>query len=401
MILDQLFLDLTVRRQHWMMYRNEEKLLQKHQVNDFRPYTNLLLTCKEINKEAKNHWDKYYLQQCCFYFWHVSKLYDLAQILDRTGGPYTEVKYVLRSQCAGDHVNCFCLASTTAEVGTHEAEWFIETQPGVKPDYPEEFDKHFTQRLFAPTGAPGRAMDIGEGAHEATDEYPVRTVVYKIAGKDFARGEYPGPGTCAISAHCDKTIHESEGIRTDVYAQMQGKFSGIFWGGYDAAIGYAKLKLWEATPLRHLQDRCHCKEWKFAENRFAETKMLKRGERGRSELLQRWFKKITVDRKWLTLGGDAEAEVPHDLLAVYEMSHWLDKEHWSERAMAHWETFYMSESAWEEAEDFGRLTAAEEAFERQWEQIERERERGEVEREKLERGKIERERIEREKIDRV
>jgi hypothetical protein len=53
MVFDQLFLDLTVRRQRFMMYHNEEKLLHKHQVNDFRPYTNMLLTCKELSDEAK------------------------------------------------------------------------------------------------------------------------------------------------------------------------------------------------------------------------------------------------------------------------------------------------------------------------------------------------------------
>ena len=368
MIFDQVFLDLTVRRQRSMMYRNGEKLLQKNKVNDFRPYRALLLTCSELNKEVKEHWDKYYLHRCCVYFWHVSKLYDLAQMLDKKGQPFAEIKYVLRSQCAApENVNTFCLLSTVAEVGTHEAEWFIETQPGISPGYPEDLKRYFTQRLFPTAVNDFGAIEVEEGTYEATEDIPVRVVVHKEAGETFARAECRGPDSCAVSGHRNETVTKGGGFRTDEYAEMQGKFSGIFWGGYDAAIGYAKLKLWKTTPLRHLEGRCRCREWSDPENRYAEHKLLRYDERERLKLLSKWYNKITVDRKWLALGGQADEEQGlSGLLGEYGMEYWLDEEHWSVEVENHWESFENTDWEWEEIEDFRRLTAAEELLERQY-----------------------------------
>jgi hypothetical protein len=383
MVFEQLFLDLTVRRQHSMMHRNEEKLLQKHQVNDFRPYTNLLLTCKELNKEAKKLWEEQYLHECCFYFWHVSKLYDLAMILEKLGGAYTEIKYVLRPQFAENFVCNMCLAATAAEAGTNEAIGFIQTQPGVSPPYPDDLDKHFVKRLFPSTGNDSGKIEIGEGTYEATDENPVRTVVYKEAGKTFALGEYPGPESCTISTHLNESVlestnhddnnefqvYEGRGARVDTYEQMQGKFSGIFWGGYDPAVGYGKLKLWEAVPLFHLESRCQCKRWNEPAKRHVETKMLKRGVKEHSKLLDKWFKKITKDRKWLALGGEVDEDGLSGLLEESNLSHWLDEEYWEMKASENWERMRMSDSAWEDTEDFRRLTAQEDLLERQYEEI--------------------------------
>ena len=226
MVFDQLFLDLTVRRQWSVMHHNEEKLLQKYQVNDFRPYTNLLLTCKELNKEAKNHWDRYYLRECCFYFWHISKLYDFAMVLDKMGRPYTEIKYVLRSQWAESNVSQFCLTATVARLGLSEIEWFMRCQPGISPDYPDVFEEQFLDRI---RGSAGRYSKIDAGIYDATDENPVRAVVGKDeAGKTFARGEYVGPETCEISAHEENTPLGDGGYMRDCYKQMQGSSPASF-----------------------------------------------------------------------------------------------------------------------------------------------------------------------------
>jgi hypothetical protein len=387
MVFDQLFLDLTVRRQSAMVYRNEEKLLQKHQVNDFRPYTNLLLTCKELNKEAKKLWDEQYLRECCFYFWHISKMYDLALILQKLGGAYTEIKYVLRSQCAESFVCQMCLATTVLEAAIDDTVAFIYTQPGARPGYPDHRDEAFVRRLFPSTEDNSGKIEIGEGTYEATDDIPLRTVVYKEAGKTFAHGEYSGAESCTISTHLTETdlestnhddnnefqVFEGRGARADIYEQMRGKFSGIFWGGYDAAEGYAKLKLWEAVPLLHLESRCQCKKWNDPASRIAQNKMLKRGEKERSTLLDKWFKKITKDPKWLALGGEVDDEGIYGLLELYGLSHWLDEEYWDSKAAENWDGMRMDALAWEEVEDFRRLTAREDLLERQYEEIMRQR----------------------------
>jgi hypothetical protein len=388
MVFDQLFLDLTVRRQHNMKYHNEEKLLQKHQVNDFRPYTNLLLTCKELNKEARKLWEEQYLHECCFYFWHVSKLYDLAVILEKLGRPYTEIKYVLRTRFAENFVCNMCPAATAAEAGRNEAVWFIQTQPGVPPSFPKDLEKHFFNRLFPSTGDDSGKIEVAEGTYEATDENPVRTVVHKEAGTTFALGKSPDAESCTISTHLNETVlestnhdannefkvYEGRGARADTYEQMQGKFSGIFWGGYDAAVGYGKLELWEALPLFHLESHCQCKKWNEPSNRHAETKLLRRCENEHAKLLDKWFKKITKDRKWLALGGAVDDEGGMTrMLEEYNLSPWLEEEFWDVRANENWESMCMSDSAWEEVEDFRRLTAREDMLERQYEEIMRER----------------------------
>jgi hypothetical protein len=389
MVFDQLFLDLTVRRQHFMKYHNGEKLLQKHQVNDFRPYTNLLLTCKELNKEAKKLWEEQYLHECCFYFWHVSKLYDLAMLFEKLGGAYTNVRYVLRTQFVENFVCNMCLAATAAEAGEHEALWFMQTQPVVSPDYSDEFDQHFIRRLFPSTGNDSGKIEIGEGVYEATDENPVRTVVYKEAGKTFAHGEYSGPESCSLSTHLTETVLEStnhdnnnelqiyvegRGARHDVYEQMQGKFSGIFWGGYDPAVGYGKLKLWEAVPLLHLESRCLCRKWNDPANRHdEEDDMLRRGDKIRSKLLDKWFNEIINDPKWLALGGEVDEEGLSGVLDDYGMEHWNDAEYWEMRADENWSSMRLSASMWHEVETFHRKLELEEAFYEEYQRIMRER----------------------------
>ena len=347
MVFDQLFLDLTVRRQSTMVYRNEEKLLQKHQVNDFRPYTNLLLTCKELNKEAKKLWDEQYLRECCFYFWHVAKLYDQALVLQKLGGAYTELKYVLRSQWEEDHVSRFCLASSVNHIVRSEAEDFMSCQPGVLPDFLDTFEEQFRKRVH---GSAGRYSKLIEGIYEATDDNPICAVIYKDeAGKTFARGEYPSAESCTISTHQDHTPSGDSCYRIDTYSQMQGKFSGIFWGSHDAAVSYGKLKLWEATPLCHGHGHCPCDKWDKPENRFDYLDMVTGDHYDRFALLSRWYGEIVKDRKWLELGGQpAHSEVAVATDHVPEF--WWDIEYWLECAREYWASWDFDEDEDEDSQ---------------------------------------------------
>jgi hypothetical protein len=333
MVFDQLFLDLTVRRQQSMKYRNGEKLLQKHQVNDFRPYTNLLLTCKELNTEAKKFWEEQYLRECCFYFWHVSKLYDLALVLQKLGGVYTELKYVLRSQWEEDHVSRFCLTSSVRHIVRSEAENLMSCQPGVLPDFPDEFEEQFKKRIHR---SAGRYSILVEGIYEATEENPIRAVIHKDqARKCFTRGEYPSSESCTISTHQDNTPAGDWYYRSDTYSQMQGKFSGIFWGGYDAVVSYGIFKLWEGAPLCPGPGHCPCEKWDNPENRFDCLKLVKEDQREGFALLHRWYNEIVEDPKWLGMGGQSD----HSELIVatgHVPEFWWDMDYWLECAREYW-----------------------------------------------------------------
>jgi hypothetical protein len=371
MVFDQLFLDLTVRRQRFMMYHNEEKLLHKHQVNDFRPYTNLLLTCNELSDEAKKLWEKQYLGRCCFYFWHISKLYDLAMVVDKMGKPYTDIKYVLRSQWAEAHVSRFCLAATVARLSLFETEYFMSCQPGISPDYPDVFEEQFLDRIH---GSAGRYRVVDAGIYEATDENPVRAVVEKDeAGKTFARGEYAGPESCEISTHEDDTSLGDGGHRRDCYAQMQGKFSGIFWGGYDAAIGYGKFKLWEAVPSCPGPGHCYCENWDNPDNRFDCSELVLRDIDERAALMRRWCEEIVCDRKWLNLGGHPQESVG-DLVEYYGIEDWLDFHYWSGLADGYWASWDFDEDEDTEGEDTQGEDTQEEGVEDEENEEERQRE---------------------------
>jgi hypothetical protein len=312
MVFDQLFLDLTVRRQRSIMYHNEENLMQKHQANDFRPYSNLLLTCKELNREAKNHWEQYYLHQCCFYFWHVWKLHDFAIELEKLGKPYTEIKYVLRSRHeeSDDIIKPFCVAGEVARIAEDETDTFMGSQPGAPPDYPFGFISHSVKRLYA-----------SEGTYEATDEIPVRTVVV-TSNRSFVRSECSGLESCTLIMRHDVTDLSEGCYRINCYREMQGKFSGIFWSGYDAAVGYGIFRLWEVSDP--CNDRCQCQEWDDPKSRLDCDPFNADAKTVRIELFQRWYDGITTDLKWLALGGKPWATEPADLLYDYGMADWFD-----------------------------------------------------------------------------
>jgi hypothetical protein len=341
MAFDQLFLDLTIRRQHSMKYRNDESLLRKHQANDFRPYTNLLLTCKELSQEAKKLWDEQYLRECCFYSWHVSKLYDLAMVFDKMGKPYTEIKYVLRSHWEADFVSQFCLASTVATVAELEVADLMICQPGVSPGCPRVLQEQLYDRIRDLQYSTGSYIKVDVGIYEVTEDHPVRVVVERDeAGKTLARSDHVGPESCVISAHQNDTPLEGGGTRRSRYAQMEGKFSGIFWGGYDAAIGYGKFKLWEAVPPCPGLDHCHCSQWHEPENRFDCSEMIIHDLHERNALLQRWYDEIVDDQKWLNLGGKPRHS-SEALMDDYGMAHWFDFEYWGEQAYEYWASWQL------------------------------------------------------------
>jgi hypothetical protein len=334
MIFDQLFLDLTVRRQQSLMYCNKENLLQKHQANDFRPYTNLLLTCTDLNKAAKNHWNKHYLHQCCFYFWHVWKLHDFAINLEKFGKPYIDIKYVLRSryEASDEIIEPFCVAGEVARIAEDEADTFMGNQPAAPLDFPYELETYTPSRLYAP-----------EGTYEATDDIPVRTVIVATSGRSFVRTECPGLESCMILLRYDVTPLVEGTFRINCYREMQGKFSGIFWGGYDVAVGYGIFKLWEASDL--CNDSCQCRKWNYPGSRLACDPLNADAKTVRTAVFWRWYNVITKDLKWLALGGKAGKE-PVDLLYDYGMAEWFDDAAWDEHASDFW-------ASWRAAGDEG------------------------------------------------
>lgn len=352
MIFDEVFLDLTVRRQRSLMYRNEIKLSEKHQVNDFRPYANLLLTCKELGQEAKKHWEKIYLRKCCFYFWHVSKLYDLALILNKLGKPYINIKYVLRSQYNEGHVGDFCLAETVRKLMGSENVDFMIDQPGVPLDYYEVFSNQLSDRLNQfEADEDDNHIEVREGINEATEDNPVRAVVYRDeAGRKFSRAEWSGPESCKISSNAIQIFNKRPnpwgwGVTFSHYEEMEGKFSGIFWGGYDAAVGYGKLIMWEAMPLCHQFNHYHCQKWDEPNNQSISEELLEYAKRERETLLHWWLRSMTKDPKWLSLGGISE-DAMLNWWADYGVENWFIDEVWSDDADHHWNAWYMSGEPW-------------------------------------------------------
>jgi hypothetical protein len=348
MVFDQLFLDLTVRRQRSMMFRNEVKLLEKYQVNDFRPYTNLLLTCKELGQEAKKHWMTIYLHQCCFYFWQVSKLYDLSLILEKLGKPYTEIKYVLRSECDEGHVGDFCLATTVRKLMADENVDFMSCQPGVPPDYHDTFMEQLFDRMDL-EDVNGDYVEIRAGTYEATEEKPVRSVVWiDEADRMIACAEWSGPESCEISANAVQAAANRDnpwGLTFRHFQEMQGKFSGIFWGGYDAAVGYGKLKIWDMMPSCHGPDHHHCQKWDDPANGSIREELLLQIKNERTALVRRWASTIMADSKWLSLGGKSD-EFALGVVDGYGLEEWFMDELWSGGADHHFDHWYPRGEPW-------------------------------------------------------
>jgi hypothetical protein len=340
-VFDQLFLDLTVCRQNRMMYCNQERMLRKHKVNDFRPYTNLLLTSKELNNVAKKLWEERYLHQCCFYFWHVWKLYDFANVVDKLGKPYTEIGYVLRSRHeeADEMIKPFCVAGEVARIAEGEADTFMGNQPGAPSDYPLGLIKQANKRLYA-----------AEGTHEASNDISLRTMVYKTE-KSFVRSECSGPESCTLTvSHAVTPLREGT-CRIDGYRQMHGKFSGIFWGGYDAAVSYGIFRLWEVSDP--CNDYCQCREWQSLSGRLDCDRLNEEAKDVRQQLFELWYDEITRDLTWLALRGKMRSAMPADLLYDYGMTDWFDDETWFEFANDFWLAWL---TAADEEEDFEHVS---------------------------------------------
>lgn len=270
-------------------------------------------------------------------------------ILDKLGGPYTGISYVFRSEYAENRVGEFCLETTVMEAISYENTHLMTCQPGIPDGYHATFAEHLQDRLIPFDATIGKRVQVREGIYEATEENPVRAVVsVSEAGKRFSRAEWSGPESCTISVNSTQTPLEHmglTGVMHDNYVEMQGQFSGIFWGGYDAAEGYGKFKLWEAMPLCHGPNHHHCQKWDDIKNRANSEEMLLCAKAEREVLLQCWYDALMKDPKWLMLGGEPKDSVL-DLVRDYSLEDWLDDESWSELARVHWTDSYLSGEPW-------------------------------------------------------
>ena len=263
-------------------------------------------------------------------------------MLDKMGEAYTEIKYVLRSSWIEDHVSQFCLAALGATEMSTEARNLTCCQPEVSSDSTDVFEVQFVERIHGPR----KYAPIEPGTYGATDENPVSAVVDRNeAGTTFARAELIGPESCVISMHEHDSPLGDGGYRRDRYQQMHGKFSGIFWGGYDAARGYGRFKLWEAKPLCPGHGQCHCDNWHDPDNRSDSPKMLMDDIRERYSLLQRWHAGIVGDQKWLKLGGKPEDSTQE---LAEKLDDWTDFEYWCRMADDYWASWDFDEDEEEE-----------------------------------------------------
>jgi hypothetical protein len=322
MVFDEVFLDLTARRQRFMLCHNEARLSEKHQVNDFRPYTNLLLTCKEFNKEAKDRWEKVYLRECCFYFWNVSELYDLSLVLEKLGEPYTDIKYALRSRHdyhGTELAKVFCVSETMADATSYAAETLMKSQPGFSDAEIHSFDEAIEMMtndstMFDPQTTDGLYMTASSTPWKViffTPEAPPED----LYSRTFTYAWLSSPENCLISVHQNTprqdSLHDDE--RDDHFSQIQGRFSGIFWGGYDALDGYEGFKLWKAslgnckTPTTTAED----------------TSVPKHFHAKGKSILEWWHKARTSDPKWLALGGNPEQSLM-DMAMNNNLESWLE-----------------------------------------------------------------------------
>jgi hypothetical protein len=323
MIFDEVFLDLTVRRQRFMLCHNEARLSEKHQANDFRPYTNLLLTCKEFNKEAKDRWEKVFLHECCFYFWNVSELYDLSLVLEKLGEPYTGIKYALRSRHdyhGTELAEVFCVSETMADATSYAAETLMKSQPGFSAAELQAFDEAIEMMTTDATMFDPRTTD---GLYVTATPTPWKVIFFTPEGppedlysRTFTYAWLSSPETCLISVHQNTPRQDSlcDDERDDHFSQMQGRFSGIFWGGYDALDGYEGFKLWK-TSLGNCKTPTTTAEGTTVPKHFH--------AKGRS-ILEWWHKARTSDPKWLALGGNPDQSLM-DMAMNNNLESWLEE----------------------------------------------------------------------------
>ncbi|KAM0717296.1 hypothetical protein Q7P37_007148 [Cladosporium fusiforme] len=263
--------------------------------NDFSAYVNLTLTCKAVKREAKDLWEKEYASECCLYFWQLPKLYDAARALLKLGEPYASTQYLLRSRVSGEYERIHFTANE------EEVTEFMASQPGFPPGYETFFWYH---HLYD---------EAGEEVMHNGRVFRFRT--YMGAPELRAKGatgycshiEYPRLNACEISVHRRDPLPQEEGTSDDPshYVQMTGSFSGLFWGRYDAAASYGKMRLYEEI-LRRLP--------KVADRRWC--------PRDPVSLLKWWRFQRAQDSKWLALGGDI-SEGERETAGTYGLYEWM------------------------------------------------------------------------------
>lgn len=289
------FIDLTENRQRPVadlsVYREPEEWPN----NELSTYVNLLVTCKEVNNEVKDLWEKHYASQCCLYFWQVPKLYDTAQALRRLGEPYTNMQYVLRTPQINKELEVADLMVTMED----ETD-LMTIQPGFPID-DDDFRSFFFDHYIVPPfhGFQGSMLTF----------LRVDGVTYpRDPTGGLSRIDYPGLERCEISVHQQDLWTGGFGDISH-YAQMTGKFSALFWGHYDAAIAYGKMRIYDEYVRRFKEAR--------RKNHPFDPDIIRPG-------LARWWKEESVkDQKWLDLGGQPWADVV-DLARDHGMFDWMD-----------------------------------------------------------------------------
>lgn len=293
----QLFTDLTITRQRAVADLDKFHEADEWPNNDLSTYVNLILASKEINKEAKDLWEKQYTSKCCLYFWQMPKLFNTAQSLQKLGEPYQSIRYLLRTRFDEDEVKLDTLP-LVQEDGTH----FMACQPGFpSTDFYYYstffFDYYFVGRIerikdFKSRGDNGRRI-------------PVRIVTY-MNGKQglCARVNYPRLQSCEISVH-QRRLSDVDYLH---YNQMTGKFLGLCWCFYNAPVAHGKVRMYEEFARRW-------DERSVAGLDFVLDEEILR-------LANWWDVERFHDEKWLALGGET-SKGAMAIARKYDLVEWL------------------------------------------------------------------------------
>jgi hypothetical protein len=279
-VYDCLFTDLTIDRQRQVADLRVYHHPFEWPDNDFSAYLNLLLTCKEVHKEAKSLWEKMYIPHCCFYFWKTPDLYRVARLLSTLDERYQRMRYALRTRTpweTGPYLTDFIDDVSTS---------LMSKQSGSREDYDEYTEFHW--------GWPSIRWSNGTGVHWL-EEGRLPYTIYARDTETLARADFPGLNNCSISAH--------EHFHGGRYLLMTGKFGDIVWGDYDAPTAHAKMMIWE--------------EWERRE--YPRYNLVK------SEIVLTWRAQALsgYDETWVALGGD-----PEDLVRISHVQENLGLDTW-------------------------------------------------------------------------
>lgn len=241
-VYDCLFMGLTINRQRKVADLDRYHRWRHWPDNDFTAYRNLLLTCRSVNAEARNLWEKSYVRHCCFYMWKVPQLFRLFRLLTELGEPYLQMKYALRSR-SGEEID-----GNIAEFIEDEAPVLMTVQPGFPYDV-------YTDYTF---GWPDFDFTIGPGKHTHTMNRTHLYEIYEIGtlkSRMFARAHFPDLESCSI------VLHERQSKRKELtqYLLMSGEIGKVTWDKYDAPAAHAKVKVWEEWQQLGFPSKCLAK----------------------------------------------------------------------------------------------------------------------------------------------